>query len=266
MTTSTSELAVDPSPDPLVVVIVGAGPAGTGVLERLTANAAELLPGQNLVVHLVDPYPPGAGRVWRHEQSALLRMNSMAEDVTMFTDESVVCEGPVIPGPSLIEWAGVVDSSDLADAEVAAEVASLTGQTFPTRRLQAAYLAWTFRRIVEDAPEGVAVVVHQARGEDVRDRDDGRQEVVLDDGTVLEADAVVLALGHVEAAPDAVSAGSRRVRPSPRPPPPAAGLHRRRGPVPDPAGGGCHRLRPRPGVHRPRGPPHRGQRWSVRPP
>ena len=63
------------------IAIVGAGPRGAGLLERLAASAPELHPGP-LTVHLVDPYPAGAGRIWRHDQSPLLAMNSMAADVT----------------------------------------------------------------------------------------------------------------------------------------------------------------------------------------
>ncbi|MDF2979129.1 MAG: adenylate cyclase [Actinomycetospora sp.] len=104
------------------VVIVGAGPRGAGVLERLAASAGEfgVGPGVELDVHLVDPYPPGAGRIWRHEQSSLLWMNSMAADVTMFTDNSVRCDGPIVPGPSLYEWAVQVREGLDADALVLA--------------------------------------------------------------------------------------------------------------------------------------------------
>lgn len=43
------------------LAIIGAGPRGTGLLERIAASAAELLPvGQRLQIHLVDPHPPGA--------------------------------------------------------------------------------------------------------------------------------------------------------------------------------------------------------------
>src|SRR5262249_4917017 len=87
------------------IAIVGAGPRGTGLLERIAAGVPELLPGVPLDVHLVDPFPAGAGRIWRHAQSPLLAMNSMAADVTMFTDDSVHCEGPIVPGPSMWEWA-----------------------------------------------------------------------------------------------------------------------------------------------------------------
>ena len=97
------------STDRTAIAIVGAGPRGTGLLERLAASVRELLPevgsGAALDVHLIDPYPAGAGRIWRHAQSPLLAMNSMAADVTMFTDDSVRCDGPVVPGPSMWEWA-----------------------------------------------------------------------------------------------------------------------------------------------------------------
>jgi hypothetical protein len=86
------------------IAIVGAGPRGTGVLERLAASAPELHPN-GIEVHLVDPFPPGAGRIWRHAQSSLLAMNSMAADVTMYTDDTVVCDGPIAPGLSFWEWA-----------------------------------------------------------------------------------------------------------------------------------------------------------------
>src|SRR5947208_13741449 len=121
---------------PAQLAIIGAGPRGVGVLERISANAAEF-PGE-LVVHLIDPYPPGAGRIWRYEQSPLLRMNSMAEDVTMFTDETVRIDGPVTPGPSLSEWADQVRGGeiryDLPDA-LTAELSELSGRSFPTRSL-----------------------------------------------------------------------------------------------------------------------------------
>src|SRR5256714_8074936 len=122
------------------LAIIGAGPRGVCVLERISANATRL--ASDLVVHLIDPYPPGAGRVWRYEQSSLLRMNSMAEDVTMFTDASVHCEGPLRPGPSLSEWSELMKGQAQATPELTAEVAAMTSTTFPSRQLQSAYLAW----------------------------------------------------------------------------------------------------------------------------
>ena len=86
---------------PVSVALVGAGPRGTSVLERLCASAPELLPpGAHLTVHVIDPSPPGPGRVWRPTQSPDLLMNTVASQVTLFTDESVDCAGPIRRGPS----------------------------------------------------------------------------------------------------------------------------------------------------------------------
>ncbi|MFI5584918.1 FAD/NAD(P)-binding protein [Amycolatopsis sp. NPDC051758] len=185
---------------PFTLAVVGAGPRGVGVLERLGANAAELLGGRRLEVHLIDPFPPGPGRVWRYDQSPLLRMNSMPEDVTMFTDDSVKMAGPVLPGPSLLEWArqvrdGVLDAE--VPPDVVAELTALDSFDFPTRRLQSAYLTWVYRKVVADLPDGFTVVEHAARAVDV----DGPL-VRLSDGSTLRTDAVVFTVGHLDADPD----------------------------------------------------------------
>ncbi|MFJ7211354.1 FAD/NAD(P)-binding protein [Amycolatopsis sp. NPDC098790] len=184
---------------PFTLAVVGAGPRGVGVLERLGANA-DLPRDRRLEVHLIDPFPPGPGRVWRYDQSPLLRMNSMPEDVTMFTDESVKMAGPVRPGPTLLEWARNVRDGKL-DAEVppdvVAELTALDSFDFPTRRLQSAYLTWVYRKVLGDLPDGIDVVEHAARAVGV-DGDD----VSLSDGTTVRADAVVFTVGHLDAEPD----------------------------------------------------------------
>ncbi|MGE0296752.1 MAG: FAD/NAD(P)-binding protein [Pseudonocardia sp.] len=180
------------------IVIVGAGPRGAGILERMAASLPELGP-ERLDVHLVDPYPAGAGRIWRREQSPLLAMNSMAADVTMFTDDTVVCEGPIRPGPSFWEWARDRLDPEL-DPELEQERDAVTPSTFPSRRLQCAYLSWVLRRVIGDAPPGLRVHVHRCRALGLGE-EGGRQVVTLDGGVVLRADAVVLASGHLDAAP-----------------------------------------------------------------
>ncbi|MER5311700.1 FAD/NAD(P)-binding protein [Streptomyces sp. NPDC002773] len=172
------------SPRPSIV-IVGAGPRGTGLLERLAANLPELYGEGPLDVHLVDPHPPGPGRIWRTGQSPLLWMNSRAEDVTMFTDETVDLEGPVRPGPTLAAWAGI------------------DGGTFPTRTQQGAYLRWVYEQARASLPASVTVHEHRTTALRVSGPREGRQRVWLEGGTVpLLADLVVLTVGHLDAEPD----------------------------------------------------------------
>ena len=106
----------------------------------------------------------------------------MAADVTMFTDDSVTCEGPIRPGPSLIEWAARVADEGLGDAELTTEVRELRGTTFPTRRLQSAYLAWVYDRVVEIFPQ-LRVTLHSCPATGLSDGPDGRQVVGLGAGT-----------------------------------------------------------------------------------
>ncbi|MHC5906822.1 FAD/NAD(P)-binding protein [Streptomyces sp. S6] len=176
-------------PAPLSAAVVGAGPRGTSVLERLCASAPDLLaPGVRLTVHVVDPAPPGPGHVWRTAQSGELLMNTVASQVTLFTDDSVNCSGPILPGPSLHEWAdGAIGPDD-----------------YPTRALYGRYLEWVFARTLSTAPPSVRVETHRARAIRLDDTADGRQTLVLDNGRTLPGlSAVVLAQGHLPALPSA---------------------------------------------------------------
>ncbi|MBA6437515.1 FAD/NAD(P)-binding protein [Streptomyces sp. GMR22] len=179
--------------DPHAIAVVGAGPRGTSVLERLCASAPELAPGTPLTVHMVDPSPPGAGRVWRTAQPDELLMNTVASQVTLFTDASVECGGPVRTGPSLYEW---VSARGLAPG--------LGPDDYPGRALYGRYLEWVFGEVVRGAPDTVTVRTHRARAVRLEERADGTQALTLDDGSRLEGlRAVVLAQGHLPAATDA---------------------------------------------------------------
>ncbi|MGW1884177.1 FAD/NAD(P)-binding protein [Streptomyces sp. NPDC001970] len=178
------------------IALVGAGPRGTSVLERLCASVPELAPDTPLTVHVVDPAPAGPGQVWRTDQPSELLMNTVASQVTLFTDESVGCEGPIRPGPSLYEWAATREGEE-----------RLGPDDYPTRARYGRYLEWAFRRTVEQAPPTVRVEVHRARAVRLDETEDGSQRVTLDDGTVLAGlSAVVLAQGHLPVAPGATSA------------------------------------------------------------
>ncbi|MFC0533270.1 FAD/NAD(P)-binding protein [Phytohabitans kaempferiae] len=186
------------------VAVVGAGPVGVGLVERLFANAPSLAPGFRLEIVLIDPYPASAGRVWRVDQSPLMRMNSFARDVTLFPGSSVRLAGPPRPGPALHEWVADTVAGRLppvADPALDADLADVTPGGFATRRLQGAYLSWFLSHLVEHAPPGVRMRVRKGRATGLSDTADGRQVVVLDDGGSECADVVALALGHLDARP-----------------------------------------------------------------
>ncbi|MET9496556.1 FAD/NAD(P)-binding protein [Streptomyces sp. NPDC006552] len=214
------------------ICVIGAGPRGLSVLERLCANERAAPRHAAVTVHVVDPHPAGAGRVWRTGQSRHLLMNTVASQVSVYTDDSAEIAGPVEPGPSLYEWA-----RDLAgrapspgggrEAEqVRDEAARLGPDSYPTRALYGQYLKEAFARVVAAAPAHVTVRVHGCRAVALDDagRPGGPQRVQLEDGTVLDGvDAVVSAQGHVPLRPSesevrtaraAARLGLRHVRPA----------------------------------------------------
>ncbi|MFK4090324.1 FAD/NAD(P)-binding protein [Kribbella sp. NPDC020789] len=177
------------------VVFVGGGPRTVGLLERFGANAEELLAGP-VDIHVVDPFPAGGGRIWRREQSRLLWMNSMTSDVTIFTDESVECEGPIRPGPDLATWVAGAGATILERAGIEQP----GPMDFPPRLVQAEYLSWVWDRVVRDLP--ATVTTHLERAVELTPD----QRVILASGQEIQADIVVLALGYLDRLPTASEA------------------------------------------------------------
>ncbi|MEU6406786.1 FAD/NAD(P)-binding protein [Streptomyces sp. NPDC046985] len=196
------------------VCLIGAGPRGLSVLERLCAQERKSPRWDRLTVHVVEPDPPGAGRVWRPSQSRHLLMNTVACQVTVYTDASVAVEGPLEEGPSLYQWAKALGPSALTpgagapyDDETLAEARDLGPDTYPTRALYGQYLTWVFGRVTASAAAHTTVRLHAARAVALQDADPGAgdggaQTVLLEDGARLTGlGAVVLAQGHVRVRP-----------------------------------------------------------------
>ncbi|WP_199806785.1 FAD/NAD(P)-binding protein [Streptomyces sp. NRRL F-5727] len=196
--------------NPLSVCVIGVGPRGLSVLERLCANARERKGGPEVDIHLVDPWPMGAGAVWRTDQSRELLMNTVASQITVFTDDTVTLDGPVEPGPSLFEWAREIvrensaEKKALMGGEAFSEASRLTADSYPTRAFFGDYLRAMWARVCLSAPPHVTVTAHATRAVRIHETTPGgEQTVFLENGRVIEGlDAVVLAQGHVPARPD----------------------------------------------------------------
>lgn len=183
----------------IAIGIVGAGPRGLAVLERLHAGAGAA-PDRQLTVHLIDPYLGRGGAVWRVDQSGELLMNTVAAQITMFADESVDCAGPIAPGPSLHDWARFLDHFGAAAALPAAvrrECRELGPDDYPSRALYGHYLQWVLGHLLRTRPPSLTVELHARTAVGVDDDADGRQVLTLSDGSALAVDAVVLTQGHV---------------------------------------------------------------------
>lgn len=138
-----------PNTDVHEICVVGVGPRGLSVVERLCANLDP--DGPPVRVHLVDPHLSVGGQVWRTNQPPHLLMNTVTSQVTLFVDDTVECAGPVVPGPSLYEWArfiALIDPfPDLPDW-VRSEAARLGPDTYSTRAFYGQYLVWVRGHLV----------------------------------------------------------------------------------------------------------------------
>ncbi|TLM74946.1 FAD/NAD(P)-binding domain-containing protein [Pseudarthrobacter sp. NamB4] len=181
--------------------IIGAGPRGTSVLERLLANAAALGAGRSgsvqLHVDVIDPYPAGPGHVWQPQQSRLYLMNTQSFYPTLIPQDPSLA--PPIAGATFDQWRAVQQRTPLPSltADERAELAVLESSDFPSRALYGRYLRCTLEELMEKAPDGVSIDFHETTAESVRPAADGSFDVGLATGTTLRADAVVLALGHI---------------------------------------------------------------------
>lgn len=181
------------------IAIVGGGPRGVLLVERILANLA---PGTPLDILLIDDVEVGAGRVWRTDQTREMCMNTLAAAVTLFTDDTVDMAGPVVPGPNLHEWSlGALDGSIAVRAGLTGdyrdELASQRPESHPSRALFGEYIRWCLDRAIAGAPRGVRVREKLGRAVAI----DG-DVLRFADGSETIARAIVLAPGWLDPAPE----------------------------------------------------------------
>lgn len=178
-----------PNVDP-TIVIVGAGPRGLSVLERLVTIGSTIgTPPSNLTVEIVDPYEPGAGRIWRSDQSGALLMNTVIGQITIFGHDPAEPEEDA--GPSFHEW---------LQGQTDPELLALEENGYAPRRVYGMYLADAFRRVLSRAPEWMRIQPLRDEVvsiEEVRTNGTGAgYGVTLREGGARHADVVVMTTGH----------------------------------------------------------------------
>ncbi|MDK7083995.1 FAD/NAD(P)-binding protein [Pseudoglutamicibacter cumminsii] len=214
----------------LRVVVIGAGPRGTSVVERLALAAAGrqawapadlliddddggALDARPLRIDVVDPYPAGSGRVWDPGQSRNLWMNTPSMFPTVAPERPAGVGRAEHPGLSFEQFrVSGGDGAELSEVE-RAELEALGPGSFPPRPLYGRYLQHVWEGVAAQL-EGLDHVdgphVHATLAVSVDPHVGGGYRVVLGSGQVLYADRVVLAVGHVPAriSPEQEAVGS----------------------------------------------------------
>ncbi|MGW5970824.1 FAD/NAD(P)-binding protein [Streptomyces sp. NPDC055186] len=188
---------------PLAIAIVGSGPRGLSVLERLAVRLADEAASsavgttpRPVRIHLVDATEVGAGRVWRTDQDDWFTMNTVISQVTMYSGDPD--DGPARPGagPSLGQW--------IAQRAEADGTEPLGPDDYAPRVRYGQYLADVYATIVRSLPAHATLVPVTGRVVALRPGPVGGYLLSLDVAPhLIEADRVVLATGHPRNAPDA---------------------------------------------------------------
>ncbi|MBI0328599.1 FAD/NAD(P)-binding protein [Burkholderia plantarii] len=184
-----------------VITIIGMGPRGISVLERL-AHFSIVHGWQHAIrVEIVDPGESGQGTHY-DTQPAHLLTNTLASQVTVFPPDSAACGSTA---PSFLEWAreaGYRHFDGAFHATGDAHGEPLSDQHYLPRHLLGRYFSAAFDRIVRALPANITVHHHRRLARDVAERVDGGFDVHLDGGADFHTDYLVLALGHGRRQPD----------------------------------------------------------------
>ena len=179
------------------ITIIGMGPRGLSVFERLAAHArASATP---LQLNLIDPGACGPG-VHAVRQPQHLLINTLASQVTVFPAPGAVEAAPACVTPTLTEWARAQGyrrfGSEYHRAGAEGGGADITDSDYLPRQLLGRYLAWAFGAIAASLPPTVAMQHLRHRAVDLVQQPEGSFLVELDSGFSVPSDYVFLTTGH----------------------------------------------------------------------
>ncbi|PNE59687.1 hypothetical protein A8H39_00625 [Paraburkholderia fungorum] len=177
----------------LTIGIIGLGPRGLSVLERLLAMAEHTT--MRLKIAIFEPGELGVG-VHSVDLPDHLVLNTIACQLSAFPDRASLEGGPDRTGPSLYEWsktAGIKvpcshGSSRLREAEPT---------DFLPRRHLGRYLSWAYSRFLAQAPGNVTI--EEIRANAIRmerlPQGDGYR-IVAETGDETVVDKAFITIGH----------------------------------------------------------------------
>ncbi|MCF6161831.1 MAG: FAD/NAD(P)-binding protein [Furfurilactobacillus sp.] len=183
--------------------LIGAGPRGLVAAERLIEWQRQTKQYDHLNLTFIDPYGIG-GRVWPVGQPHELLMNTNPDYITLFTDESVQMEGPIVKGPNLYEWAHKQAPAFLFGhqlpnrADLLNEAAALVHNGYASRSLFGAYQRWFYNYLQQRLPDSVSLTLKKEQVVSIRHIEDTHRYLLKTGAHRFQTDAVIMALGHYE--------------------------------------------------------------------
>lgn len=93
------------------IAIVGTGPRGLSVIERIASKLTERKTLRPLIVYAIDSVEVGCGRIWRTDQPDWLIMNTRCKNATMFPNAPDGGAWRPGYGPTFMQWWRQVDTN-----------------------------------------------------------------------------------------------------------------------------------------------------------
>ncbi|MTV82546.1 hypothetical protein GM612_07785 [Lactobacillus sp. CRM56-3] len=181
------------------ITIIGAGPRGIMTLGRLIAWHAQAQVNINVII--VDPFPVG-GHVWRTDQPPELLMNTPAQQITIYADDSVRMAGAnSVTGPNLAEWSDYSDTPAFIKARhfsnqdfFLAQVKALQANDYAPRNVYGVYLQWAYEDLLSKLPSSFQVTFKRTEVTAINRTANGYTVQAGEQN--WPADQVVLTIGH----------------------------------------------------------------------
>ena len=175
------------------IAVIGGGPRGLAALEYLhECLALHSLPFMVKTVLFEPDSFPGAGPVYSPDQSPGNWLNIPERLVDVKSRADLACKPGVIPGfPSYQDW---------AEREGACGIQTRV-DLYPQRALLGKYLAARFSTLADGLRERERLTIMSTEVESMAFHK-SRVTITCADGTSIEADEVVLTIGHQPVEPD----------------------------------------------------------------
>ncbi|MNG66957.1 hypothetical protein D3C79_252570 [compost metagenome] len=169
------------------VAVVGCGPRGISVLERIGSRLASIFDSppvnKSVCIYVIDANDIGGGRIWRPDQPKWLLMNTPAKETTIFSGPSDGGEVRPMAGLSLAEWWLDVDPENAEPDGLA------------PRYIYGEYLNFSFEKIIKYLSLYSDVHIMKDTVIDVK-KAGVKRSVEFADNASIQVDKVVFATGH----------------------------------------------------------------------
>lgn len=182
---------------PVDICIVGFGPWGLCIFERIVSNIKHgVRHGAAVNIHIVEPNRLGQG-AHSSELPDYLLLNTKCGHVSMFVEDHFPDIDRPQHGPGLLEWAKHQGYRLAGDGHTLTKQGGreITDDDFLPRRLLGEYLGWFYQEAMRALPDGVTVYEHRTVACDIQ-KTKGGERVLLQNGTIVPADHVFLTTGH----------------------------------------------------------------------